>query len=91
MIRRHFTFFEEYHRGTVNILLHDIGFALWGIGVGSHNWIIIIVSPFIFESGHLYNYITGKKTKYDKKMIPIQLITWILFVALAFILTKTIF
>jgi hypothetical protein len=80
LINSHGEFFEVYHAGVINKLLHFLGFALWGMGVGSRNWNLIVISPFIFESGHLINYLMGKRTKYDTRMIPIQIITWVLFI-----------
>lgn len=82
--------FEDYHRGSVNLLLHNVGFALWGLGVGLGNAPLIILSPLVFESGHVYNYISGRRTKNDLKKIPGQILIWIVFASFGIFLSQVI-
>lgn len=88
MWQKHWVFFQDYHRGVANILLHFFGFALWGYGIGARNFQLIITAPLIFESGHLINYIIGNRTKADKVMLPVQIVTWMLFVCVGVLLMR---
>jgi hypothetical protein len=85
-MRKFLSEFEDYHQGAINIIIHDIGFALWGLGVGLQNVPLVIIAPLVFESGHLYNYLTGRRTKHDIKMIPGQIGMWIVFAGLGLLL-----
>lgn len=90
MKRKHFIFFflDNFHRGVVNHLMHFIGFTVLGYGMGSGNIILIILSPFVMELGHFYNYYRGIHRDYAVKIIPYQWLAWIVFVAIGYGLTK---
>lgn len=88
-MQRHFIIFflDDFHHGAVNHLLHAIGFTLLGFGLGKENIILILLSPFIMELGHFYNYFTGKHKEYAVKIIPLQWIAWIFFISAGYFLT----
>ena len=81
-------FLDDFHHGAANHVIHFFGFFLLGYGVGKSNLLIIVASPFIMEFGHLYNFIKGKDKDIAIKIIPIQLIAWLVFVALGLVLSR---
>lgn len=83
-----FFFFDDFHRGAVNHLCHFSGFTLLGFGLGKTNLIIIIISPFVMEVGHIYNYARGVHKEEAIKIIPIQWAAWSIFVLIGYLLTK---
>ena len=83
-------FLDEFHHGAVNHVLHFIGFTLLGFGLGSQNWLIVIFSPAVMESGHIYNYLTGRHKELAIKIIPLQLVAWIIFVGFVYLLTRAL-
>ena len=89
-MKRHFLFFflDEFHNGAVNHVTHFIGFTILGYGLGKPSLILILISPLTMESGHLYNYMRGIHKEHAIKIIPIQIIAWLIFVAVGFFLTK---
>lgn len=63
-VRKALQFFFHFHRGTVNITLHVLGFALLIYAVFMMDWILFSVSLILIESGHIYNHI-AKIEPYD--------------------------
>ena len=64
----------------MNHVTHFIGFTILGYGIGKGSLLIIVISPFIMELGHLYNYVRGIHREHAVKIIPLQLIAWLIFV-----------
>ena len=83
-------FLDDFHRGAINHVIHFFGFFLLGYGVGKWNLLIIAVSPFVMELGHFYNYARGVHREHAIKIIPLQWLAWIIFIAIGFLVTKFI-
>lgn len=81
-------FLDDFHRGSINHLIHFIGFTVLGYGLGKPNLILIIISPFIMELGHFYNYLKGAHKEVAIKIIPLQWAAWLLFVGIGFLIAK---
>lgn len=81
-------FLDEFHHGAVNHVIHFIGFTILGYGLGIKSLPIVIISPFVMEAGHLYNYITGRHRKHALKIIPLQIAAWLVFVAAGYLFAK---
>lgn len=90
MIKKHWLFFflDDFHRGAVNHLVHFIGFTVLGYGLGKQSLILVIISPFIMELGHFYNYIRGLHREHAVKLIPLQWAAWLVFVVAGYLLAK---
>jgi len=88
--RKHFLFFflDDFHQGAVNHVVHFIGFTVLGYGLGKPSLLLIILSPFIMELGHFYNYFRGIHREHAIKIIPLQWLAWIIFVGLSFLIAK---
>lgn len=82
-----FFFLDEFHQGSVNHIVHFIGFTILGYGLGKPNLILIILSPIIMELGHLYNYARGIHKEHAIKIIPLQWLAWVIFVGTGYLLT----
>jgi len=93
MIKKHLLFFflDDFHHGAMNHVLHFIGFTLLGYGLGKPNLTLIILSPFIMESGHVWNYFRGVHKDHAIKILPLQLGAWIVFVILGFLVARMFF
>lgn len=91
-MRKHFIIFflDDFHHGAVNHVLHFIGFTVLGYGLGKQSLLLIIISPFIMELGHFYNYFRGIHREQAVKIIPLQWLAWVIFVGLGFLLTKVL-
>ena len=81
-------FLDDFHRGGVNHILHFVGFFLLGYGIGAWQLLPVIISPFIMESGHFYNYIRGIHREHALKIIPLQWAGWIIFLAFGYMITR---
>ncbi len=81
-------FLDDFHRGAVNYLIHFIGFTLLGYGLGRSSLFLIIISLFVMELGHFYNYGRGIHREQAVEIIPLQWLAWIIFVAAGFALTR---
>lgn len=90
MRKQHFIFFflDDFHRGAVNHVIHFIGFTILGYGLGKPNLWLILLSPFIMESGHLYNYFRGIHKEHAIRILPLQLLAWVVFVIIGFSVAK---
>lgn len=89
-MKKHFIFFflDDFHHGSVNHILHFLGFTLLGYGLGKANIWLILLSPVIMELGHFYNYSRGIHKEHAIKIIPLQWAAWIIFVGCVYLLTK---
>ena len=89
-MKRHFLFFflDDFHQGAVNHILHFVGFTMLGYGLGKESLLIIIISPFVMELGHFWNYTRGIHKEHAIKIIPLQLLAWIIFVGIGFLVAK---
>ena len=67
-LKQHFLEFIGCHGGTVNRILHMIGFILIFVGIIIKNVYIVLVGAVVQEKGHFYQY---SKTK-EKKDSPLQ-------------------
>lgn len=80
-------FFDDLHQGAMNHIIHFVGCGLAGYGLGKMNWWLVIISPFIMEAGHLYNYIRGTHREHAIRIIPLQLLVWVVFVSVGWLLS----
>ena len=87
MKKIHF-FLDEFHHGAINHVLHFIGFTILGYGLGVENWWIVILSPFIMEMGHLYNYFTGRDRYHAIRIIPLQIGAGLIFTGIAYLIVR---
>lgn len=89
-MKKHFLLFflDDFHHGAVNHVLHFIGSTLLGYGLGKPSLLLILLSPVIMESGHVYNYFRGVHKEYAIKIIPLQLLGWIIFVLIGYLLAQ---
>ena len=89
--KQHFIFFflDDFHHGTFNHIMHFIGFTI-GYGLGKPNIVTISLSPFIMESGHIYNFLKGRHKEHFIKIIPLQLLSWIIFILLGYFLARSL-
>lgn len=55
----------ECHDGTVNRLIHLVGFVLIGLGIMEKSLMLVIAGFVIPESGHFYQYAITKNIKYS--------------------------
>jgi len=68
-------FFTDFHKGTVNIFLHIISFAVMFYGLVIKDTLLVILGlAVIDELGHIYNYLFlfKRNPKYGIRMIPYQ-------------------
>jgi len=64
LTRKALNHFLDFHRGSINIILHIIGFAGIFYSLYKLDWLLFAVFLVIVEAGHIYNHIVGIK-KYD--------------------------
>jgi hypothetical protein len=81
-------FLDDFHRGAINHIIHFSGFTVLGYGLGAKNWKLVILSPFIMELGHLYNYTQGIHNEQAISIIPYQWLAWVIFVLLGIGISK---
>ena len=70
-------FFTDFHKGTVNIILHIISFAVMFYGLAVKDTLLVIIGVAVIdELGHIYNYFVVHKRdpKYGVRMIPYQIL-----------------
>lgn len=89
-MKKHYILFflDDFHRGAVNHVIHFIGFTVLGYGLGKPSLLLIIVSPFIMELGHFYNYLRGIHREHAIKIIPLQWLAWVIFIGIVLLLLK---
>ena len=56
--------FLEFHKGTLNIVCHIIGFVFLFYSLYKLNWLLFAVSLLLLEAGHIYNHFAQIK-EYD--------------------------
>jgi len=69
-------FFTDFHKGTVNIILHIISFAVMFYGLVVKDTLLVILGlAVIDELGHIYNYLFlfKRDPKYGVRMVPYQI------------------
>jgi len=69
-------FFTDFHKGTVNIILHLISFTVMFYGLAVKNTLLVFIGLCVIdEFGHIYNYFIRFKRdrRYGPRMIPYQL------------------
>ena len=81
-------FLEDFHRGAINHVIHFVGFTILGFGLGKQNLFLIILSPFVMELGHFYNYFKGIHREYAVKIIPLQWAAFIVFAGFGYLFAK---
>ena len=70
-------FFTDFHKGTVNIILHIISFTVMFYGLIIKDTVLLILGiGVINELGHVYNYffLFKRDPKYGIRMVPYQLL-----------------
>lgn len=60
MITKYWNQFVGYHTGTINKLIHVVGFALIGVGVFEKSLSLVIAGGLTQELGHFYEYYRTK-------------------------------
>jgi len=83
-------FFTDFHKGTVNIVLHVISFAVMFYGLAVTDTLLVILGlAVIDELGHLYNYfiLFKRDPKYGVRMVPYQ----ILYAAIGIVILLKVF
>ena len=65
MIKKYLKQFVECHHGTINKIIHAIGFAAIGLGIVEKNVFYVIGGGVFQELGHAYQYIKTKNPKYS--------------------------
>lgn len=88
MLRSILSYLDESHCGLMSHGIHWIAFIILGYGLGTQNWWIVIFSPFVMESGHLYNYLTGRYRHRVAQAIPFQIMSWFVFVGITYVLMR---
>ena len=58
-IRKAVSHFLDFHQGTVNIIVHIIGFVILFSSIYILDWKTFALSIIVLESGHLYNHFRG--------------------------------
>lgn len=53
------------HDGTINRLIHVVGFTIIGLGIIEKSLLYVIAGGIIQESGHFYQYFKTKQYKYS--------------------------
>ena len=69
-------FFTDFHKGTVNIILHIISFAVMFYGFAVKDTLLVILGlAVIDELGHIYNYLFlfKRDPRYGIRMVPYQI------------------
>ncbi len=84
LIKKAVNHFIDFHKGTINIILHVIGFIGIFYSIYILNWILFAFSFIVVEIGHIYNHLKGLK-KYDFRL---HVIFWRL---LVFLVIVTVF
>ncbi len=59
--------FIDCHTGTVNLVLHAVGFALIGIGIFQKSIPFVLVGAIVQESGHFYQYARTKNFRFSPR------------------------
>ncbi len=65
IIKKYLKQFIECHHGTINKLIHILGFGIIGVGIFEKSIFLVIVGAVVQELGHVYQYIKTKNPKYS--------------------------
>ncbi len=79
MINQAKYFFIHFHSGAVNIILHLASIPVIFLGLMNKSILLIVAGTVMQEAGHIYNHVTGKH-KYSLKLVPAQIILFILII-----------
>lgn len=63
MLHKYFKQFIACHKGTLNKIIHLIGFTLIGIGVVEKSLFLVLAGGITQELGHFYQYFKTKNFK----------------------------
>lgn len=69
-------FFTDFHKGTINIVLHIISFTVMFYGLVVTDALLVFLGVAVIdEIGHIYNYffIVNRDSRYGIRMVPYQL------------------
>ncbi|MBI3385114.1 hypothetical protein HY030_02905 [Candidatus Gottesmanbacteria bacterium] len=61
MFKKYFQQFVDFHEGTVNKIIHLVGFALLGLAIIEKSLLLVFVGGLTQELGHIYQYAKTKK------------------------------
>lgn len=64
-------FFADFHTGFINRTLHIIGILMFIFGAWQLNWLMMLISMFIPEIGHIYNHYSKRVDVSKIKIITI--------------------
>lgn len=65
MIKKYLKQFIECHEGTINKIIHIVGFILLGFGIWQKSIFLVFGGAGVQELGHVYQYIKTKNPKYS--------------------------
>lgn len=65
MLKKYFKQFIECHDGTINKILHVVGFSIIGCGIFYKLLSLVLAGAIIQEAGHFYQYAKTEKLKYS--------------------------
>jgi hypothetical protein len=81
--------FTDFHSGTVNIVVHIIGFLGLFYSIYIFNWVLFAVSILVLESGHVYNHVAGiKPYDFRPKTIFWRVVIFIAVVVAAYLVSE---
>lgn len=63
MLRKYLRQFIRCHKGTLNRIVHIIGFSLVGIGIFERSLLFVILGGGVQEIGHVYQYLKTRDPK----------------------------
>ena len=85
------THFIRFHKGTVNIALHIVGFAGVFYSIQILNWLLFAFSLMVVESGHVYNHFAGIKSYESSRQINFwRVTTFLILVAVFYLISKLV-
>lgn len=63
MIKKYFRQFVECHQGTLNKIIHIVGFTIIGVEIIEKSLLFVIIGGITQELGHFYQYFKTKESK----------------------------
>ena len=89
MIKKAINHFIGFHKGSVNIILHIVGFTGLFYSIYKLNWILFALFLLVVEIGHVYNHIFGiKKYDFRLKVTIWRILIFVIVVALFYFASK---
>lgn len=83
--------FFDFHSGTVNIILHVVGFAGLFYSIYVLNWVLFAIFLVVVEIGHVYNHVVGiKPYDFRPRVLFWRVFIFILVILLFYFLTLVI-